>query len=279
MRFDIFTLFPSIFEGPLRESILKRAMEAGLIDIRLHNIRDFATDKHHVTDDYPYGGGGGMVMKPEPIFAAVESVLEIRGQQDEGRRMKDEGQSDAPDTQYAIRNTQHTIPIILLTPQGRLFNQSVARELATHDRLALICGRYEGVDERVREHLATDEISIGDFVLTGGELAALVIVDAVSRLRSGVLGDPGAALDDSHAGGLLEYPHYTRPPDFRGWKVPETLLSGNHAEIARWRRRQSLLRTWQRRPDLLDRAPLSPEERQFLEQIVREGQPPREGIE
>jgi len=243
MRFDVFTLFPSIFEGPLQESILKRAIEAGLIDVRLHNIRDFAADKHHVTDDYAYGGGGGMVMKPEPIFAAVESVLEIS-------------------------NYPSPIPIILLTPQGRVFNQDIARGLATHDRIALICGRYEGVDERVREHLATDEISIGDYVLTGGELAALVIIDVVSRLRPGVLGDPGAASDDSHAGGLLEYPHYTRPPDFRGWKVPEALLSGHHAEIARWRRRQSLLRTWRRRPDLLDRAQLSPEERQFLERLA-----------
>jgi tRNA (guanine37-N1)-methyltransferase len=247
VRFDIFTLFPSIFESPLQESILKRAIEAGLLDVRVHNIRDYATDKHHVTDDYPYGGGGGMVMKPEPIFAAVEGVLEIG-------------------------NYQSPIPVILLTPQGRLFNQEIARELARHERLALICGRYEGVDERVREHLATDEISIGDYVLTGGELVALVIVDAVSRLLPGVLGDASATAHDSHSGGLLEYPHYTRPPEFRGWTVPDVLLSGNHAEIDRWRRRQSLLRTLRRRPDLLVRAALTEEERRWLDQMVQSDQ-------
>jgi len=250
MRFDVFTLFPDIFSSPLQESILKRAIEAGLIDVRLHNIRDYATDKHHITDDYPYGGGGGMVMKPEPIFAAVESVLEI----------KDRRSADAP-----VSDLQSPIPIILLTPQGRLFNQAIARELAEHGRIALICGRYEGVDERVREHLVTDEISVGDYVLTGGELAALVVIDAVSRLLPGVLGDAGAASDDSHAEGLLEYPHYTRPPDFRGWKVPDVLVSGHHAEIDRWRRLQTLIRTKRRRPDLLDRAALTSEERRFLE--------------
>lgn len=239
MRFDIFTLFSAIFDGPLQESILKRAIDAGQIDVRLHNIRDYATDKHHITDDYPYGGGGGMVMKPEPIFAAVEAS-----------------------------GLQPPTPILLLTPQGRLFTQDVARELARHERIGLICGRYEGVDERVREHLATDEISIGDYVLTGGELAALVIVDAVTRLLPGVLGDAGATMDDSHAAGLLEYPHYTRPPEYRGWPVPDVLLSGNHAEIDRWRRRQSLLRTWRRRPDLLARASLSDDDRAFLERLV-----------
>ncbi len=237
MRFDVFTLFPAIFESPLEESILKRAIEANLIDIRLHNIRDYARDKHHVTDDTPYGGGGGMVMKPEPIFAAVESILE----------------------------TEYSSPIILLTPQGRLFNHAIARELAAHDRIALICGRYEGVDERVREHLATDELSIGDYVLTGGELPALVVIDAVSRLRRGVLGDPHATADDSHSMGLLEYPHYTRPADFRGWKVPDVLASGHHAEIERWRRQQALLRTWRQRADLFEKAPLSEEDRQFIE--------------
>lgn len=244
MRFDVFTLFPTLFDSPLRESILKRAIEAGLIDVRLHNIRDYATDKHHVTDDTPYGGGGGMVMKPEPIFAAVESV------------------SGAADGDRAT-------PIVLLTPQGRVFDQSIAHELAQHDRLALICGRYEGVDERVREHLATDEISIGDYVLTGGELAALVIIDAVSRLRPNVLGDEGATVDDSHAQGLLEYPHYTRPAEFRGWKVPEVLLSGHHAEITRWRKRQSIMRTWQRRAGLIERAQLTDEDREFLDRLRR----------
>ena len=252
MRFDVFTLFPSIFDGPLRESILQRAIEAGRIEVRLHNIRDYATDRHRVTDDYPYGGGGGMVMKPEPIFAAVEGVLEVGS----GKA----GTGGAP--------LQSAIPIILLTPQGRLFDQVIARELAQHDRIALICGRYEGVDERVREHLATDEISIGDYVLTGGELAALVLIDAVARLRPGVLGDAGAPADDSHAAGLLEYPHYTRPPDFRGWAVPPVLLSGDHAAVARWRRRQSLQRTRQRRPDLLARATLTPEDQHLLDSLA-----------
>jgi len=223
MRFDVFTIFPEMFSTYLDESILKRAREAGLLEVLLHNIRDFATDKHRTTDDEPYGGGGGMVMKPEPIFAAVESVL------------------GAPPV----------CPVILLTPQGRTFNQQVAAELAAADHLALLCGRYEGVDERVRQYLVTDEISLGDFVLTGGELPALAIIDAVTRLIPGVLGDPDAAHKDSHASGLLEYPHYTRPAEFRGWPVPEVLRSGNHAEIERWRQEQALRRTRERRPDLL----------------------------
>jgi tRNA (guanine37-N1)-methyltransferase len=243
MIFEIFTLFPDVFEPYLQTSILQRAGQRNLVTVHLHNIRDWTYDKHHITDDEPYGGGGGMVMKPEPVFAAVEGVL------------------GAPPS----------CPVILLTPQGRPFTQKVAFELAGPDRspageprLALICGRYEGVDERIRMHLATDEISIGDFVLTGGELAALMIVDAVSRLIPGVLGDPDGAIDDSHASGLLEYPHFTRPAEFRGWGVPDTLLSGDHARIARWRRQQSLLRTWQRRPDLLARAELSEQDRRFL---------------
>lgn len=239
MHFDILTLFPDMFRGPLEESILKRAQESGRLTIALHNIRDYATGKHRVTDDTPYGGGGGMVMKPEPIFAAVEAIL-------------------AGET---------GVPIILLSPQGRLFTHAVATELARHRRLLLICGRYEGVDERVREHLATDEISIGDYVLTGGELAAMVIIDAVTRLLPGVLGDPGATFDDSHARGLLEGPQYTRPAVFRGWEVPEVLLSGNHAAIVRWRREQALRRTFERRPDLLERAQLTQEDREFLAQL------------
>lgn len=227
MHFDILTLFPAMFASPLEESILKRAIESGRLSVALHNIRDYATGKHRVTDDAPYGGGGGMVMKPEPIFAAVEAVL--------------------PPSQAG----GNEVPVILLTPQGRLFTQSVARELSHHQRILLICGHYEGVDERVRQHLASDEISIGDYVLTGGELAALVIVDAVTRLLPGVLGDPGAPFDDSHAHGLLEGPHYTRPFEFRGWQVPEVLLSGDHAAVARWRREQALRRTFERRPDLL----------------------------
>jgi tRNA (guanine37-N1)-methyltransferase len=215
----------------------------------VHNIRDWTFDRHHITDDEPYGGGGGMVMKPEPIFRAVEDVL----------------------------GSPPTCPLILLTPQGRIFNQAVAAELARPAidafasgkaaRLGLLCGRYEGIDERVRERLVSDEISMGDYVITGGELAALILIDAVTRLLPEALGDPDGAIDDSHASGLLEYPHYTRPPEFRGWKVPEVLLSGDHARIARWRREQALLRTWQRRPDLLEHAQLSKEDRQFLERL------------
>lgn len=239
MRFDVFTLLPEIFLPYLQASILQKASERGLIDVRIHNIRDWTTDRHHTTDDIPYGGGGGMVMKPEPVFAAVESVL------------------GAPPA----------CPVILLTPQGRVFNQRLAAELAQHEHLGLLCGRYEGVDERIREHLVTDEISIGDYVLTGGELPALVLIDAVTRLLPGVLGDPTGAEDDSHASGLLEYPHYTRPPEFRGWRVPEVLQSGDHARIARWRREQSLRRTLQRRPDLLERASLDETDRKLLDQI------------
>jgi len=242
MLIDVFTLFPELFGTYLETSILGRARQAGLLDVQLHNIRDFASDKHQVTDDEPYGGGGGMVMKPEPIFSAIEGVLA-------------EGSS---------------VPVILLSPQGRLFNQKVAQELSANERMALICGRYEGVDERVREHLVTDEISVGDYVLTGGELPALSIIDAVARLLPGALGDPTGAITDSHASGLLEYPHYTRPPEFRSWGVPEVLKSGDHARIRQWRRKQSLLRTAQRRPDLLARAELSKKDRQLLEEAKEE---------
>jgi tRNA (guanine37-N1)-methyltransferase len=251
MHFDVLTLFPAILASPLQESILKRAVEAGHLTVAVHNIRDYAPDKHHVTDDVPYGGGGGMVMKPAPIFAAVEAVL----------------------NQSSSSSSNVRPPIILLTPQGRRLTQSAARELATQARIILICGRYEGVDERVREFLATDEISIGDYVLTGGELAALVLIDVVTRLLPGVLGDPGATLDDSHSEGLLEYPHYTRPPVFQGHAVPEVLLSGNHAQIDRWRREQSLRRTWQRRPDLLVGATLTQTDREFLERLSSEKSP------
>ncbi|MSP14694.1 MAG: tRNA (guanosine(37)-N1)-methyltransferase TrmD [Chloroflexi bacterium] len=246
MRFDVFTLFPGMFQGPLSESIIKRAVVAGHISIQLHNIRDYATDKHQITDDYTYGGGGGMVMKPEPIFRGVEAVLGLN------------------ETGEAHLLPQLLPPIILLSPQGRTFDQRLAWELAGYERLVLICGRYEGVDERVREHLATDEISIGDFVVTGGELPAMMIIDAVSRLIPGVLGEESAPLDDSFAGNLLEYPQFTRPVEFRGWRVPDMLMSGNHAEVDRWRRRQSLLRTRRRRPDLLANAALSKEDLDFL---------------
>jgi tRNA (guanine37-N1)-methyltransferase len=236
MRFDVFTLLPETFTPYLQASILQKAAERGLVKIALHNIRDWARDKHHTTDDTPYGGGGGMVMKPEPVFEAVESVL----------------------------GPEPGCPVILLTPQGRVFNHAVAEELVQHERIALLCGRYEGVDERIRERLVSDEISIGDYVLTGGELPALILIDAVSRLIPGVLGDPDGATDDSHASGLLEYPHYTRPPEFRGQAVPEVLLSGDHAKIEQWRREQSLLRTLKRRPDLLKSAALSGADVKFL---------------
>lgn len=241
MRFDIMTLFPAMFEGPMTESILKRAQEKGLIEVNLHNIRDHATDKHKTTDDTPYGGGGGMVMKVEPLVSAVEAV---RGE----------------DT--------HT-PVILMTPQGRVFNQKIVQELAQQPRLILVCGRYEGFDERVRQTVATDEISIGDYVLTGGELAAMIIVDAVSRLVPGVLGAQWGADEDSHATGLLEYPHYTKPAEYRGLRVPDVLVSGNHAEVEKWRRRESLKRTWQRRPDLLVTADLTEVERWYLAELAK----------
>jgi len=243
MRFDVFTLFPSLLNSPLQSSILKRAIEAGRLSVVAHNIRDYATDKHHVTDDLPYGGGGGMVMKPEPVFEAVESVL---------------------------GHALGSVPVILLTPQGHVFDQQLAAGLAAYPRLALVCGRYEGVDERIRRHLASLEISIGDYVLTGGEIPALAVIDAVARQLPGVLGDEGAAADDSHASGLLEYPHYTRPAEFRGWAVPEVLTSGDHARIAAWRREQSLRRTLDRRPDMLPEAPLTSADRALLERMARE---------
>lgn len=246
MRFDILTLFPGLFAGVFEESILRRARESGLLTIALHNIRDYAQGRHQVTDDTPYGGGGGMIMKPEPIFAAVEAVL--------GAEMG-------------------RVPVILLTPGGRTLTQAVARELSRQPRLLLLCGRYEGIDERVHEFLATDEISIGDYVLAGGEVPAMVIVEAVTRLIPGVLGEPSAPFEDSYAEGLLEYPHYTRPLEFRGHGVSAVLLSGHHAAIVRWRRHQALRRTWLRRPDLLTRATLTAEDRGFLRQLEQD-QPP-----
>jgi tRNA (guanine37-N1)-methyltransferase len=261
MRIDILTLFPEMFPGYLDESILKRAQTGDRLTIRLHNIRDYATDKHRVTDEPPYGGGGGMVLKPDPIFRAVEALFE-----DEGPKTEDG--SDPPSSVF--RPPSSVVPIILLTPQGRPFTQTVAQELAQHARLLLLCGRYEGVDERVRQHLVTDEISIGDYVLTGGELAALVVVDAVARLLPDVLGAEGAAETDSYATGLLEGPHYTRPASFCGWDVPEVLRSGHAANIARWRRQQALRRTWQRRPDLLLTAPLAEEDKWFLAELAEE---------
>jgi tRNA (guanine37-N1)-methyltransferase len=248
MNFEVFTLIPEVFPSYLETSIIKRARERDLIHVRVHNIRDYTHDKHHMTDDTPYGGGGGMVMKPEPVFEAVESVLGLNPTQ------------TSPELAA-------NIPIILLTPQGRVFNQSIAQELSQHPHIALICGRYEGIDERIREHLVTDEISIGDYVLTGGELPALILIDAIARLLPDVLGDPTGAQDDSHAMGLLEYPHYTRPPEFRGWKAPDILLSGDHAKIEKWRREQALERTFRKRPDMLEKAELSKEDKKFLEKL------------
>ena len=238
MRIDILCLFPAMFESPLDQSIINRARERGLVDIVIHDIRDYTHDKHHTVDDYPYGGGSGMVLKPEPIFEAAEAVKQQLGVSE--------------------------MPIVLLTPQGRLFSQSIAQELALHHQLILICGHYEGLDERVCEHLVTDEISIGDYVLSGGELAAMVVVDAIVRLIPGVLGSQDSASNDSHSNGLLEYPQYTRPQVYRGWSVPSVLLSGNHGEIAQWRRRQSMLRTVGRRPDLLEKGKLCDEERKWI---------------
>lgn len=240
MQIDIITLFPEMF-GYLNESILGKAQEAGLLNVQLRPLRPYGIGKHHITDEPPYGGGGGMVLKPDPIFACVADL-----------------------------HLEPEVPLILLSPQGRPFNQTIAQELSQHPRLALLCGRYEGVDERVRQHLVTDEISVGDFVLTGGELPAMILVDAIARLIPNVLGADDAAEDDSHATGLLEGPHYTRPANFEGWHVPDVLRSGHQARIGRWRREQALRRTWQRRPEMLLTAPLSEEDKQFLAQLALE---------
>lgn len=255
MRIDILTLFPQMFQSPFSSGILKRAIDYKLVSINLHNIRDYAHDKHRTVDDYPYGGGPGMVLKPEPIFEAVDSI-----------------KSD-------ICPKEEVNQIILLTPQGRPFSQQIAQELSKYSHLILICGHYEGVDERVQEHLVTDEISIGDYVLTGGELPAMVMVDAVARLLPGVLGSAASPLDDSHATGLLEYPQYTRPAVCRGWPVPEVLLSGNHAQIAKWRREQVILRTLERRPELLDKTNLCLEERQLVERLISSSEQSQPSLE
>ncbi|MCX6060310.1 MAG: tRNA (guanosine(37)-N1)-methyltransferase TrmD [Chloroflexi bacterium] len=260
MQFEVFTLLPEVFPSYLETSIIKRARERDLINVRVHNIRDYTHDKHHTTDDTPYGGGGGMVMKPDPVFEAIETILGLNT----------EPTSPEPDS---------NIPIILLTPQGRVFNQSIAQELSQHTRIFLICGRYEGIDERIREHLVTDEISIGDYVLTGGELPALILIDAIARLLPDVLGDPTGAQDDSHATGLLEYPHYTRPPEFRGWKTPDILLTGDHAKIDKWRREQSLLRTFNKRPDMLKKADLTKKDLNFIEGLKAEAESLKSKVE
>jgi tRNA (guanine37-N1)-methyltransferase len=238
MKIDILTLFPEICRAPLSESMMKRAQESGTLDLRIHNLRDWTTDKHHVVDDAPFGGGQGMVMKAEPIFAAVE---ELRG-----------GEGKTSNVQRPTSNVELQRPtVILMSPAGRRFDQEMAVEFSKAAHLIIICGHYEGVDHRVIEHLVDEEISIGDYVLTNGAIAAVVFVDAVVRLLPGVLGDEQSAADDSFSGGLLEGPQYTRPSDFRGWKVPDVLLSGNHGEIAKWRKEQAKQRTQRNRPDLL----------------------------
>lgn len=242
MRFDILTLFPAMFEGPLTESILKRARESGLIDVVLHNIRDYASGRHRVTDEPPYGGGAGMVMKPEPLGACIEAAK--------------------------AANPQATV--ILTTPCGEPFTNDVASELATANGVILVCGRYEGVDERVSSLYVDREVSIGDYVMTGGELAAMVMVDAISRFIPGVLGTASSAYTDSFGAGLLEYPQYTRPVEYKGMRVPDILLSGNHPDIQKWRRRESLRRTLLRRPELLEALELSALDRQLLREVESE---------
>ncbi len=240
-RFHVLTIFPAMFTSPFSEGIMARAIANGLVEVRPHDIRDHARDNHRTVDDYPFGGGPGMLMKAEPLFDAVEATL-----------------STARDSDC---------PVILLSPQGRPLTQSVVEELARVPEMVLVCGRYEGVDERVRDHLVTDEISIGDYVLSGGELAAMVIIDAVCRLLPGVVGSIASTEDDSFTTGLIQHPQYTRPAEYRGWRVPDTLLSGNHAEIARWRRRESLRKTLRRRPDLLETADLSHDDKQYLSEL------------
>ncbi|MCP1305919.1 tRNA (guanosine(37)-N1)-methyltransferase TrmD [Paenibacillus tyrfis] len=239
MRIDVLTLFPAMFDGVFTSSILGKAREKGLVELNTVNFRDYANNKHNTVDDYPYGGGGGMVLKPEPLFAAVEDVTS--------------GLESKP-------------RVILMCPQGEPFSQKKAEELAAERHLIFICGHYEGYDERIREHLVTDELSIGDYVLTGGELPAMVVIDSVVRLLPGVLGNETSAVTDSFSTGLLEYPHYTRPANFRGWEVPEVLISGHHGNIEEWRRKQSLERTWKKRPDLLEGIGLTPKERRWLDE-------------
>ena len=234
MKIDILTLFPEICRAPLNESMMKRAQENRIVDLRIHNLRDWTTDKHHIVDDAPFGGGQGMVMKPEPIFAAVEELRKT------------------PNTERRTPNVEAKPKVILMSPAGKRLDQNLAGELSKELHLIVVCGHYEGVDHRVIEHLVDLEISIGDYVLTNGAIAAAVLVDAVVRLLPGALGDEQSAADDSFSIGSLESPQYTRPAEFRGWKVPEVLLSGNHAEIAKWREEQAMKRTRENRPDLLD---------------------------
>ncbi|MBN1662192.1 MAG: tRNA (guanosine(37)-N1)-methyltransferase TrmD [Deltaproteobacteria bacterium] len=238
-RFDILSVFPEMFLSPFNASLLKKASDKGVIDIHLHNIRDYADDKHHMTDDAPYGGGGGMVMKVEPVEKALAAIVAER----------------------------HKALVVLMTPQGETFNQKTAEALSLCEQIVIVCGHYEGIDERIRQYLVDREISIGDYILTGGEIAAMVLVDAVSRLVPGVLGNNDSAACDSFSTGLLEYPQYTRPAEYKGWQVPDVLLSGHHKEIDAWRRKTSLRRTWLRRPDLLAEGNLSDEDKKIIEEF------------
>ncbi|UJF35321.1 tRNA (guanosine(37)-N1)-methyltransferase TrmD [Paenibacillus hexagrammi] len=249
MRIDVLTLFPEMFEGVFSSSILGKARDKGIVSFNTVNFRDYANNKHNTVDDYPYGGGGGMVLKAEPIFSAVEDLPVIGGESEQPVKPR----------------------VILMCPQGEPYTQKKAEELASEKHLVFICGHYEGYDERIREYLVTDEISVGDYVLTGGELPAMVVIDSVTRLLPGVLGNEMSAVTDSFSTGLLEYPHYTRPVKFRDMEVPEILLSGHHENVNRWRRQQALLRTWQRRPDLLEGRELTKEEKAWLDEWKREG--------
>ncbi|QDX95026.1 tRNA (guanosine(37)-N1)-methyltransferase TrmD [Brevibacillus laterosporus] len=244
MRIDVLTLFPEMFTGVFSTSILGKAAERGIVDFGVINFRDYSKSKHGNVDDTPYGGGGGMVLKPDPIFDAVEAL--------------------------SVREGAAKPRVILMCPQGRRYDQKMAEELAKKEHLVFICGHYEGYDERIREHLVTDEISIGDYVLTGGELGSMVVIDSVVRLQPGALGNEMSAVTDSFSTGLLEHPHYTRPAEFRGWRVPDILLSGHHANIERWRLKESLKRTWQRRPELLEQIEKSKEIQKLLVEIQQE---------
>ena len=249
MTFDIVTIFPAMFEAPLNEGVVARGRAAGLVDVKIHDLRDFTTDRHRVVDDVPYGGGPGMVLKPEPLARAVDHVAATRGRPG---------------------------AVVLTSPQGRVLTQQVAARLARLGHIAILCGRYEGVDDRIREHVATEELSIGDYVLSGGELAALVIMDVVSRFVPGVVGDERSVSEDSFSRGVFDYPHFTRPAEFQGWKVPDVLLSGHHAEIERWRRREALRRTLTERPELLAEALLDDAERAICRELREQG---REGAD
>ncbi|MFC3746259.1 tRNA (guanosine(37)-N1)-methyltransferase TrmD [Paenibacillus sp. GCM10012306] len=280
MRIDVLTLFPEMCEGVFGTSILGKAREKGIVSLNAVNFRDFSGNKHNTVDDTPYGGGGGMVLKPDPIFAAVEHVLaEAAGSTARplGHENTVENSAEVQPGQEGIASDAETAPvkkprIILMCPQGKTYTQQIAEELAQEEHLIFICGHYEGYDERIREHLVTDELSIGDYVLTGGELPAMTVIDSVVRLQPGALGNETSAVTDSFSTGLLEYPHYTRPAEFRGWKVPDILLSGHHANIDTWRREQALQRTLERRPDLLETAELTAKDRKTLERLKNHGQ-------